>query len=158
MMAPSEMRVAVTDVVMSLAAGRTRRFQIRPPLHDLPRCDSPNHNPPKFRFLPGLCIRSCPVIPHYHAIIFRNHVFDRHTQIWEFLQRPADIRDRTRRPRRHSRRHIRSIIYKIGREIHVPDLYVFPVHEFFKMIADKFPRFAVRHSRFRVYRSPPSAL
>ena len=36
------------------------------------------------------------------------------------------------------------MIHKIGREIHDPDLYVFPVHEFFKMIADKFPRFAKR--------------
>jgi len=38
------------------------------------------------------------------------------------------------------------MIHIIGREIRVPDLYVFPVHEFFKMIADKFPGFAVRDS------------
>jgi hypothetical protein len=63
-----------------------------------------------------------------------------------------------RRPRRHSRRHIRSKIRKIGREIQVPGLYVFLVHEFFKMIGYKFARFPVRHSRFRVYQLHPSAL
>jgi len=50
------------------------------------------------------------------------------------------------------------MIHKIGREIQVPDLQVFLVQEFFKMIAYKFPRFPVRHSRFRVYQLHPSAL
>jgi hypothetical protein len=50
------------------------------------------------------------------------------------------------------------MIHKIGREIQVPDLYVFLVHEFFELIAYKFARFPVRHSRFRVYQIHPSAL
>jgi hypothetical protein len=94
---------------------------------------------------------SAAVIPHYHAIIFRNHGIDGHLQIWEFLQRPADIRDR-------SRPGGIPMIHKIGREIQVPDLQFFLVHEFFKMIAYKFPRFSVRHSRFRVYQFHPGAL
>ncbi len=49
MMALSEMRVTVTDVVISLAAGGMRAFQVSPAFHDLPVGNSPNHNPGEFQ-------------------------------------------------------------------------------------------------------------
>jgi hypothetical protein len=129
-----------------------RRLKVGPAFHNPPARDPPDYDAAERKPFPALRIRRRPAIPHHHFVIFRDHILDLYMQIGKSLQRAAHILNSTRRPRRHSRRHIRSVIYKVRREVHIPDLYVFPVDELLEVVPDKFPRFFVRHSGFGVDR------
>jgi len=64
-----------------------------------------------------------------------------------------------------ARRHIRAVIHKFRRKIHVADVQILPVHKFLKMVSDKLLHLRMSHSglgvdellglRFRAHCHPP---
>ncbi len=127
-----------------------RWFEIGAALDDFPVGDSPEHYPAKFQPLSALCVRGSPVVPHHDFVVFRNHVLNLNMQIGKALQRPAHILDGACGSRRHSGRHIRTVVHKVGGEVHISNLHVLPVDELFEVVSDKFPGFGMRHSGFGV--------
>jgi hypothetical protein len=125
-----------------------RRLKVGPALHELPTRNSPDYDAAESQSLTILRICRGPAISHHHPVVFRNHVFDLYMEIGKSLQRAAHIFDRASRPRRHARWHIRPVIHKFRSEVYISDLDVFPVYELLEVVADKFPRFLMRHSGF----------
>src|SRR5229473_1601563 len=123
-----------------------RSLQVSPTLQNLPVGNSPDHNSREFHTLLRCRVGSGPMIAHHHLVVFGDHIFDSHSQIWNFFERGTDVLDRPRRSRWQSRGDIRSVIHKSRREIHLTDTQVLPVHEFLKMIADEFLHLRMCHS------------
>jgi hypothetical protein len=132
------MPAGVSFRLSSLTALGVWALQVSPALHDLPVGDPPNHNPGELQPLLRCRIRSSPVIADHHFVVLDNHVFYRHTQVRNFLERGAPVLGRPFWSRSQSGRDIRPVFDKAWREIRLTDAQVLPVHEFLKVIADEF--------------------
>lgn len=75
------------------------------------------------------------MVAHHDSVTLCDHIFNHHSQVWNLLERCADVLNRARRSRRHSRRDVGSVIYEFGCEIHFADSQILPVLELLEMIA-----------------------
>jgi hypothetical protein len=104
-----------------------RRLKVRPALHNLPGRDSPDDDAAERKPLP---VCESVAVQRFRTTTLSSSAITSSICTWQIgksLQRAAHILNRSRRPGRHSWRHIRPVIHEVCGEVLIPDLHVFPV-------------------------------